>query len=279
MTDDDQQCGRVMSNGDPLRVFISYSHDGRPHAARVAALSDRLRSDGIDCHIDQYYVRPSEGWPVWMRRQVEAAETILVVCTETYRGRFDRKNPPTIGRGVRWESLLVENEIYLAGSVNEKFLPLLFDQDDQQHIPTVLGGFEYAHVDPNNLDANPGYEKLLQQIRHEPPVPMPPLGGARRGTQPMARPLPTLTVQESFFQPDEILVETHRLPMTGAELFGRDEQLARLDAAWVDVHTHVISFVAFGDVGKSALVNHWLARMARDDYRGARRVFGWSAYS
>ncbi len=79
--------------------------------------------------------------------------------------------------------------------------------------------------------------------------------------------------------PDEVRVELDRLPATGAELFGRDEQLGQLDAAWKDEHTHVISFVAFGGVGKSALVNHWLERMATDGYRGARRVFGWSAYS
>ena len=100
-----------MSELRPLRVFISYSHDSRGHAARVAALSDRLRRDLIDCRIDQYYVRPPEGWPNWMNRQVDEADTILLVCTETYRRRFDRKEAPTSGRGVRWESLLMQAQI------------------------------------------------------------------------------------------------------------------------------------------------------------------------
>jgi tetratricopeptide (TPR) repeat protein len=41
----------------------------------------------------------------------------------------------------------------------------------------------------------------------------------------------------------------------------------------------VASIVAFGGVGKSALVNAWLARMDADGWRGAERVYGWSFYS
>jgi hypothetical protein len=31
-------------------------------------------------------------------------------------------------------------------------------------------------------------------------------------------------------------------------------------------------------VGKSTLINHWLRRLAADQYRSAERVFGWSFY-
>jgi hypothetical protein len=69
-------------------------------------------------------------------------------------------------------------------------------------------------------------------------------------------------------------VSISRLPVTGENLFGRDERLRQLDEAWDDRETHVLSLVAWGGVGKSTLVNHWLARMGRDDYRGAERVYG-----
>src|SRR5207244_3022236 len=36
--------------------------------------------------------------------------------------------------------------------------------------------------------------------------------------------------------------------------------------------------VAWGGVGKSTLVNHWLRRMAAQHYRSAALVFGWSFY-
>ena len=71
-----------------------------------------------------------------------------------------------------------------------------------------------------------------------------------------------------------------RLPTTGSELFGREAELQLLDEAWASPSTNIVSFVAWGGVGKTALVNHWLKRrMARDNYRGAERVYGWSFYS
>jgi hypothetical protein len=48
---------------DHPRVFISYSHDSPEHLDHVLELADRLRTDGIDCHIDQYEESPPEGWP------------------------------------------------------------------------------------------------------------------------------------------------------------------------------------------------------------------------
>ena len=66
----------------------------------------------------------------------------------------------------------------------------------------------------------------------------------------------------------------------GAEkLVGREKELARLDAAWHDPKTHVVTIVAWGGVGKTALVVDWMARMATKDWRGAERVFDWSFYS
>ena len=48
-----------------------------------------------------------------------------------------------------------------------------------------------------------------------------------------------------------------RLPPVGEHLFGREDELALLDDAWAD-ETNIISLVAWGGAGKSALVNHWL---------------------
>jgi tetratricopeptide (TPR) repeat protein len=74
-------------------------------------------------------------------------------------------------------------------------------------------------------------------------------------------------------------VDVHRLPVTGAELFGRRGKIELLDEAWESDQIHVVSLVAWGGVGKSTLVNKWLERLEADNYRGARRVYGWSFYS
>lgn len=89
------------SEPDLPKVFISYSHDSPQHADRVLALSDRLRADGIDCHIDQYEISPPEGWPRWMNRQIERADFVLVVCTETYERRFKGEDETGKGLGAK----------------------------------------------------------------------------------------------------------------------------------------------------------------------------------
>jgi predicted ATPase len=69
-----------------------------------------------------------------------------------------------------------------------------------------------------------------------------------------------------------------RLPVTGSDVFGREEDVAFLDHAWANQQTNVVTIVAWAGVGKSTLVNHWLRRMAAEDYRSAELVFGWSLY-
>jgi len=78
---------------------------------------------------------------------------------------------------------------------------------------------------------------------------------------------------------ERFLDSVKRLPVTGEELFGRDNDLQQLDEIWESQNVNVISLVAWGGVGKSALVNKWLERLGADNYRGARRVYGWSFYS
>ena len=70
-----------------------------------------------------------------------------------------------------------------------------------------------------------------------------------------------------------------KLPVTSPDLFGRDDELATLDAAWGDPATNLVTVVAWGGVGKTALVNAWLGRLRSEHYRGAESVYGWSFYS
>src|SRR6516164_13640 len=73
-------------------------------------------------------------------------------------------------------------------------------------------------------------------------------------------------------------ISVARLPVTGSDLFGREEDIAFLDWAWANNEVNVVTIVAWAGVGKSTLVTHWLRRMAADHYRSAELVFGWSFY-
>ena len=73
-------------------------------------------------------------------------------------------------------------------------------------------------------------------------------------------------------------VSVARLPITGSDVFGREEDIAFLDAAWANQNINVVTIVAWAGVGKSTLVNRWLGGMAAEHYRSAQLVFGWSFY-
>jgi serine/threonine protein kinase len=73
-------------------------------------------------------------------------------------------------------------------------------------------------------------------------------------------------------------VSIARLPVTGSDIFGREEDIAFLDDAWTNQQVNVATIVAWAGVGKSTLINHWLRRMAAKHYCSAESVFGWSFY-
>ena len=73
-------------------------------------------------------------------------------------------------------------------------------------------------------------------------------------------------------------ISVARLPVTGSDVFGREEDIAFLDDAWGNRQVNIVTIVAWAGVGKSTLVNHWLRRMATEQYRCAELVFGWSFY-
>ena len=70
-----------------------------------------------------------------------------------------------------------------------------------------------------------------------------------------------------------------KLPSTSPDLFGREKELKILDEAWINPKTNIVCLIAWGGMGKTALINVWLSKMCDENYRGAERVYGWSFYS
>ena len=74
-------------------------------------------------------------------------------------------------------------------------------------------------------------------------------------------------------------VSIAHLPVAPEHFLGREMELEWLDARWAEAATGVVSVVAFGGVGKSALVRTWVDGMVAEEERGARRVLAHSFYS
>lgn len=149
------------------RVLISYSHDSEPYRKQVLELANQLRNDGVDCQIDRYIRNPSEGWPIWMDTQVEESDFVLIMFTERYTQRSQQRHKS----GVRFESVLVLQDLYEAGMINDKFIPVLFNQNDSQYIHKWLKPYSYY-----TLDGESGYDSLLRRLIDDPAVEMPPVG-------------------------------------------------------------------------------------------------------
>jgi NACHT domain len=137
-------------------------------------------------------------------------------------------------------------------------LEMLLQKDPSRRFQ---GPAELLKAIPTITDALDARRRITRQsLRKKPPADS--LVGTRR---PRVRPGPKK-------------VSIARLPITGSDVFGREEDIAFLDRAWANQDVNVVTIVAWAGVGKSTLVNHWLRRMASDDYRSAELIFGWSFY-
>ncbi len=157
------------------KVFVSYSHDSPEHGDHVLALADRLRSDGIDCILDQYEESPAEGFPRWMDQQMRAADFVLMICTPTYYRRVMREEEPGKGHGVQWESTLIYQYIYNAGTTNTRFIPVLLEGANASAIPIPWQGVKYYQP-----TTEAGYEELYRRLIGQPRTPKGKLGTLKR---------------------------------------------------------------------------------------------------
>ena len=142
------------------KVFISYCQESKDFADRVLKFSNKLRNEGIDTTLDQYYQSPEEGWPTWMYKNILEADFVIMICTEEYNKRFMGITEPGVGRGVKWESKIILQNLYNNDSLNNKYIPVIFDHDDAKHVPIPLQGATIYNV--NNDEE---YEALCWRLR------------------------------------------------------------------------------------------------------------------
>ncbi|MBQ8619215.1 MAG: TIR domain-containing protein [Clostridia bacterium] len=126
------------------KIFISYGHDTEEFGDKVLDFSNRLRREfGIDAEIDQYEESPAQGWPMWMDEQIGNSDYVLVICTKSY---FDKVYRIAKGKGVTWEIQCIYQHLYATNADNRKFIPIIFDGDDVEYIPTPLKPYTYYNV-------------------------------------------------------------------------------------------------------------------------------------
>lgn len=166
--------GKAENSAVP-RVFVSYSHESDEHTKRCVELTVRLRQDGIEAWIDQFEDSPDVGWARWTQEQLEGACFVLVVCTATYRLRFEGQSAPGTGQGVNWEGFLTQQILYQDDARNRRFIPIQFDDGTTGDVPKVLASATRYRIPED-------YPKLLKRLHNQAPVAAVPLGTLKRLT-------------------------------------------------------------------------------------------------
>ncbi|XP_066266020.1 uncharacterized protein [Branchiostoma lanceolatum] len=201
------RAAQMSRNPEQKRVFISYTvdPDTDPHRTqrqrdsrialqreRVRALSDSLRTNGVDSVIDQYLEQnPPHIWPRWTEDEIHMADYVLMICTPNYlecvTGRKDEE--ATSEYKVRFEGKVIYAKL-ADPKVHEKFLPVFFDEINRDNVPTVFqGGHFYGPIDRNPRYGQDTFNQLFYKIVGSAPKEKlpPPVGNIPSGLVPVPR--------------------------------------------------------------------------------------------
>ena len=125
-----------------------------------------------------------------MDRNLDEAQFVLMVCTETYRRRVMGREEPGKSLGVLWEGSLIYNRIYHDKPSGSRFIPiLLLAGSESAHIPNPVQGHTYYRLTTFDF-TDSGYEALYRHLTDQPATPRPDLGPIKR-LPPKLRPQPS----------------------------------------------------------------------------------------
>lgn len=119
-----------------------------------------------------------------MADKLEAAQYVLIVCTERYYNISRGKALPEGGLGVAWESTLINNELYNSKGKQQKFIPVMFEMAAMQFIPEPLRS--HTHYVLHNETS---YEDLLRSLTDQPKHDLGPVGPNRQLPSTKVKPL------------------------------------------------------------------------------------------
>lgn len=139
----------------PIRVFISYSWDSEEHKAWAVAFAKKLRDHGIDAIIDQMQLGLGARSPEFMEQSVSQSDRVLVICTEGYKQRFDKRQG-----GAGYEGHIISAEM-IGHSGTTKFVPILRKGDWVTALPTALLGVFGVDL---RMDSGDEFRKLIRNL-------------------------------------------------------------------------------------------------------------------
>ena len=139
------------------KVFISYAWED-DIKIWVKEFADRLKSDGINVHLDQYDLTLGDRLPKFMEEQITSADYVLIICTPTYKRKADRRTG-----GVGYEGHIISGEL-MNLSNERKFIPVKRKGTFENAIPTFLAGKLGIDLSEGNNQYETNYQDLITTI-------------------------------------------------------------------------------------------------------------------
>jgi hypothetical protein len=237
-------------------VFLSHRRDGiGKHFARSLELS--VTPKGYDVFLDVETIEAGK-WETQILAEVGKRAHFVLILTP---GCFDRCSDPKDWVRREFERALETGRNIVLISEQTTDLTEL-----RKNSPEVMHkAFDYQSHRIHDTSFDKDIEILLEKYIHPSKAPAehtpggPPRHACRIGGM--------------------------ELKHTAPVLFGRGKETEILDRAWARAvaderpRTVILSFIAWGGVGKTSLISHWLEKMAGDGWPGMERVFVWSFYS
>jgi len=234
-------------------VFISYSHKDEAWKDRLVTQLKVLEIEGFYQSWDDRKIEPGSDWFQQIETALNRARVVVMLISAHYlTSQFitDVEIPRILERRS------VEGVVVLPVIVSPCSWKKVQWLSSMQVMPK--DGAELAAMNPHEIDRV--LAAVAQKVCDF-------IGGGGSRTAPTG------------FDAAGAKVSLYKLPVTGDQLFGREKELEQLDEAWADSYTRIVILVAWGGVGKTALVNRWLNQLQEQEYRGAHKVYGWSFYS
>ena len=161
----------------PKHVFVSYSWDDDDHKSWVREqIAGPLQRNGLDTHLDQWYVRAGKCAPQFMEEGLRRADFILCILTPDYARKANERAQPS---GTGYEQQIITGQL-LSGVKRHNIIPLLRKGSTQHDrsdcaIPTHLLGTVYIDF-RNDREIAKSMDELLRTLYDSPAHKPPPLG-------------------------------------------------------------------------------------------------------
>jgi hypothetical protein len=155
-------------------VFVSYSWDSDDHKNWVRQLAERLVSNGVHVHLDQWDVQYGESLTQFMEEKIPESDFMLIICTPSYATKSTQRQG-----GVGYEAQIVSARI-AACIPRSKFVPIIRNgglkpNESDCAIPPHFQGILTVDMRQDAQYATM-FENLLRHIYGQPAVMRPPLG-------------------------------------------------------------------------------------------------------